>query len=153
MVSPECFQAAGAAKFFSATPCGAADFHARRGLSSRVDIHGNKAHVVIKFLGRRESLHVRDEATAELRRRKLCAFADRSQELLIVVELAFRASDFEEAVREQEHNAVRGELTTESLVLRALEYAQSRPGLRPPSRGEAVDPDLLAARARRSGCG
>lgn len=83
-------------------------------------------HVVIKFLGRRESLHVRDEATAELRRRKLCAFADRSQELLIVVELAFRASDFEEAVREQEHNVVRGELTTESLVLRALEYAQSR---------------------------
>jgi hypothetical protein len=126
VVSPECFQAAGAAKFFSATPCGAADFHARRGLSSRVDIHGNKAHVVIKFLGRRESLHVRDEATAELRRRKLCAFADRSQELLIVVELAFRASDFEEAVREQEHNVVRGELTTESLVLRALEYAQSR---------------------------
>lgn len=126
MVSPECFQAAGAAKFFSATPCGAADFHARRGLSSRVDIHGNKAHVVIEFLGRREPLHVRDEATAELRRRKLCAFADRSQELLIVVELAFRASDFEEAVREQEHNVVRGELTTESLVLRALEYAQGR---------------------------
>ena len=126
MVSPECFQAAGAAKFFSATTCGDADFYARRGLSSRVDIHGNKAHVVIKFLGRRESLHVRDEATAELRRRKLCAFADRSQELLIVVELAFRAFDFEEAVREQEHNVGGESLQLRVSYLRALEYAQSR---------------------------
>ena len=131
MVSPECFQAAGAAKFFSATTCGDADFYARRGLSSRVDIHGNKAHVVIKFLGRREPLHVRDEATAELRRRKLCAFADRSQELLIVVELAFRAFDFEEAVREQEHNVVRGELATESLVFAPWNIPKAGPGLVP----------------------
>ena len=48
-------------------------------LGPRIDVHGNKAHVIIEFMGSREPLQIVDKTTAEFRRRKLRASIDRFQ--------------------------------------------------------------------------
>ena len=84
---------------------------------------------------------------------KLGAIADRSRELLIIVELASGSLDFEQAIGEEQHDVARGELATERLILRSVEQTESRTRPRSPLSGEATCGGSFSARARCSGFG